>query len=66
MRFVASVCSTMDGQGAALDKGLLARFVITCVGALIGMDAIVSLEIRLAVEALWRQESWSGSCSLAE
>ena len=51
----------MDGQGAALDERLFTWLVVTCVGALVGVDAIVSLEIRFAVEALWREWSWSAS-----
>ena len=45
MGFVAGVCAAMDGQRAALDKSFLAWLVVARVWALVGVDAIVSLEI---------------------
>lgn len=44
--------TAMDGQGAALNEGLVARFVVARIGALIGMDSIMALKIRLAVKTL--------------
>lgn len=43
MRLVACVCAAMDGQRTTLDESLLARLVVARVGALVGVDAIVSL-----------------------
>ena len=40
------------GQGAPLNEALSTAPLITSVRSLVGMDAIVSLQIRLAIEAL--------------
>lgn len=62
MRLVTGVGSTVHSQGAALDERLVAGGVITCIGTLVCMDSIVSLEVRLAVEALqskeWISNEW--------
>ena len=50
--FVASVSAPMDRQCTALDKGLLARLVVACVRPLICMDAVMPLQVGLAVETL--------------
>ena len=46
----------MDGQRAALNESLLAWLVIARVRTFVGMDAIVSLEIRFAIETLQRNQ----------
>lgn len=52
VRLVTSMSTAMDGQGAALDEGLVARFVVACIGAFIGMYSVMALEVGLSVEAL--------------
>lgn len=52
MGLLASVGADVDGEGAALDEALAAARNGTGVGALVGVDSVVSLKIRLAVEAL--------------
>ena len=42
----------MNGQGAALDKTLVAVLDGAVVGSLIGMYSVVSTEVRLAIERL--------------
>lgn len=45
--------TAVDGQGAALDEGLVARFVVTRIGAFIGVYSVMALEIGLSIETLW-------------
>lgn len=52
MGLLASVGADVDSQGAALDEALAAAGNGAGVGALVGVDSVVSLKIRLAVEAL--------------
>ncbi len=52
MRLVTSVGSTVYSQGAALNECLIAGFVITGIRALVGVDSIMALEVRFAIEAL--------------
>ena len=47
------MCAAVDGQGAALNEGLVARFVIARVGTFVGMYSIVALEVRFSIEALY-------------
>ena len=61
MRLVSCVGSSMDCQSAALYKSLVTRFVIASIGALVGMYAIMTLEIRLAIETLARKINKLGS-----
>lgn len=57
MRLVPGMGTPMDSQGTALYEGLLAWLVVACIRPFIGMDAVVSLEIGFAIEALrWRNE----------
>lgn len=44
--------TAVDGQGAALNEGLVARFVVAGIGAFVGMYSIMALEIRLSIETL--------------
>lgn len=52
MGLIACVRSAMDGQGTPLDKSLFTRLVIARVRSLVCVYAIMSLKIRLAIEAL--------------
>jgi hypothetical protein len=52
VRLLTSVSSDVDGQRAALDEALATSRRDTGVGSLIRMYAVVSLKVRLAVEAL--------------
>ena len=45
------MCSDVDRQGTPLDEGL-AAVIVTYVRPLICVDAVVPLQVRLAVEAL--------------
>lgn len=58
MRLLASVSSDVNSQGAALDEALATTGNRARVRALVGVDSVVALKIRLAVEALLRPE-WS-------
>ena len=44
--------TAVDSQGAALNEGLVARFVIASVGTFIGMYSVMTLEIGLSIETL--------------
>jgi hypothetical protein len=48
------VCAEVDGQCAALDEALIAISDSAAVRSLVGMDAMVSVEVGLAVEGLLR------------
>ena len=50
--FLASVGANVYGEGAPLDEALAAPWSGAGIGALIGLDAVVSLQVGLAVEAL--------------
>jgi hypothetical protein len=52
MRLLARVGASMDGQGAALDEALAAAGPVARIGPLVGMDTIVSLQVRLPIEHL--------------
>ena len=52
MRLVTSMSTAVDSQGAALNEGLVARFVVTSVGTFIGMYSVMTLEIRFSIETL--------------
>jgi hypothetical protein len=52
MRLFAGVSPRMHCQGAALDEALIAILDSAVIGSLIGVDAIVATEIRLAIERL--------------
>lgn len=52
VRLLSSVGTDVYSQGAALDEGLATIAVVADVWALIGMYAVVTLQIRLAVETL--------------
>ena len=52
MRLVTSMGTAVDSQGAALNEGFVAGFVVASVGAFIGMDSIMTLEIGLSIETL--------------
>lgn len=55
VRLLPRVGADVDGQGASLDEGLAAAGCRTRVRALVGVNAVVSLQVRLAVEALHNQ-----------
>lgn len=55
MRLVTGMGPAVDGQGAALDERLAARFVVASVGAFIGMYSVMALEIGFSVETLWEK-----------
>jgi hypothetical protein len=52
MRLFPSMRSRMDCQRTPLDKALVAIFYRTVVWSLVGMYAIVSAKVRLAIERL--------------
>ena len=52
MGFLACVRPNMYGQSTPLDETLPTVGLVTCIRSLIGMDAIMSLEIGFSVEAL--------------
>ena len=52
MRLVTGMGTAVDSQGAALDEGFVARFVVASVGAFIGMYSVVTLEIGFSIETL--------------
>jgi hypothetical protein len=52
MRLFARVGSRVDGQGTALDKTLVTALHVAIIGPLVGVDAIMAAEIRLAIERL--------------
>lgn len=51
--------STVDRKSTALDECFVARFVVTGVGTLVGMNSIMALEVRLSIEALWWEALFS-------
>ncbi len=57
MRLLAGVSADVNSQGAALDEALAATGNRARVGALVGVDSVMALKIRLAVEALLGEES---------
>lgn len=52
MGLLASMGADVNCQGAALDEALATARDGASVGALVGVDSVVSLKIRLAVEGL--------------
>lgn len=53
----------VNGQGTALDEALTASWDGARVGTLVGVDSVVSLKVRLAVEALLRLgQYWIALC----
>jgi hypothetical protein len=52
VRLLSRVCPYVDGESTALNEALSAARVVARVGALVGVYPIVTLEVRLAVEAL--------------
>lgn len=52
MRFVARVRALVDGERRALNEGLVAIGIVASIRPLVGMDAKMSLQVRLAIEAL--------------
>ena len=52
VRLIASMGTAVDSQGAALNKCLVAGFVVAGVGSFIGMYSIVALEVGLSIETL--------------
>jgi hypothetical protein len=52
VRLLAGVGSDVYGQGTPLDEALSASRSRARVWPLVGMDPVVSLQVRLAVEAL--------------
>lgn len=52
MRLLARVGPDVNRQGASLDETFATVWCIALVWSFIGVDAVVSLQIRLAVEAL--------------
>lgn len=53
----------VNGQGTALDEALTASWDGARVGTLVGVNSVVSLKIRLAVEALFRlSQYWIALC----
>lgn len=50
---LTGVSANVNSQGASLNEGLVARLPTTFVRPLIGVDAVMSLQIGLAVEALF-------------
>lgn len=58
--FLARVGANVYREGAALDEALAAPRRGAGIGALIGVDSVVSLQVGLAVEALLTLVSDSG------
>lgn len=56
VRLLASVCPDVDGEGAPLDEAFVAAGGAACVRPLIGVNTEVSLQVRLAIEALQEQQ----------
>lgn len=52
MGLFASVSPRVYGQGTALNKALIAVLYSAMIRPLIGVDAIMAAEIRLAIEGL--------------
>jgi hypothetical protein len=57
MRLLARVRTDVHGQCTSLDEALAAACRGAGIGALIRVDAVVSLQVRFAVEALY-MGSW--------
>lgn len=53
MRLFARVGSRVDGQGTALDETLVTALYVAIIGPLVGVDAIMAAEIRLAIKRLF-------------
>lgn len=53
MRLLSRVGPDVNRQRASLDEALAAIGLIASVRSLIGMDAVVSLEVGFSVEALF-------------
>ena len=45
--------TAVDSQGAALNECLVARCVVAGIGAFVGVNSIVALEIGLSIKTLW-------------
>lgn len=56
MRLLAGVSADVDSQGASLDEALATARNRARVGTLVGVDSVMALKIRLAVEALLGEE----------
>jgi hypothetical protein len=52
VRLLAGMCSDVDSQGTSLDEALSTSRCHARVWALIGVNSVMSLKIRLPVEAL--------------
>ncbi len=52
VRFLACVGPVVYRQGAALDEALPAILVLAYIWSFVGMDTMVSLEVRLSIEFL--------------
>lgn len=52
MGLVPSMGSAMHRQGTALYESLVARFIVTGVGSLVGMYTVVALKVGFPIEAL--------------
>lgn len=46
------MCSNVDGESTTLDEAFATSRCVARVGTFIGMDSVMSLKIRLSVEAL--------------
>lgn len=53
VRLLTGVSANVDSEGAALDEALATAGDRARVGALVGVDSVMALKIRLAVEALY-------------
>lgn len=53
VRLLTSVCSDVNSQGASLDEALATARGGARVRSLIGVNSIMSLQVRLAIEALY-------------
>lgn len=52
MRLLSGMCPYVNSQGTALNEALSAAMVVACVGAFVCVYPVMTLEVRLAVEAL--------------
>lgn len=59
MGLFPSMSPDMNGQGAALDETLVATLDGAVIGSLIGMDALMSGEVGLAIKGLAEFSEWT-------
>jgi len=53
MRLLSGVRSNMNGQSTSLNEALTASLLIALIRSFVGVYPVMSLQVRLAVEALY-------------